>query len=135
MKLRWNVLGAVVLGLGLAGCGTTVGAACTLDNECGDMGFCINGSSPSAPAPNGPNLPPPPNTPGGYCSESCFPGKDDTCPTGSTCVSTGARADVSACFIKCTTNADCRTGYQCISNFRGSASPVCAAPDPATPGT
>ncbi|EPX63001.1 hypothetical protein D187_006411 [Cystobacter fuscus DSM 2262] len=119
MKLRWNVLGAVVLGLGLAGCGVTVGAACTSDEECGDMGFCITTA----------------NTPGGYCSESCFPGKDDTCPSGSTCVSTGARADVSACFIKCTTNADCRTGYQCISNFRGSAFPVCAAPDAPTPGT
>ena len=113
MKLRWNVLGALVLGLGLVGCGVTVGDACTSDTECGDMGFCINQV----------------NTPGGYCSQPCVPDKDSTCPTGSTCIRQGAASDVSACFLKCATNADCRTGYQCLSSFRGSAFSVCAAPN------
>ena len=113
MKLGWNVLGALVLGLGLVGCGATVGDACTSDTECGDMGFCINQV----------------NTPGGYCSQPCVPDKDSTCPTGSTCVRQGAASDVSACFLKCTTNSDCRSGYQCLSGFRGNAFSVCAAPN------
>jgi hypothetical protein len=117
MKLRWNVLGAVVLGLGLVGCGVTVGSSCTSDDECGDMGFCINQK----------------NTPGGYCSQPCVPFKDDTCPSGSTCVEQGASEHVSACFFKCTTNSDCRSSnYQCISNFRGNPFSVCAVPDPAS---
>lgn len=109
MKLRWNVLGAVVLGLGLVGCGATVGDACTVDDQCGDQGFCINQEY----------------TPGGYCSQSCVPGKDDTCPSGSTCVSEGAAKDVSACFLKCGSDADCRTGYKCVGNFKGNPAAVC----------
>jgi hypothetical protein len=109
MKLRWNVLGAVMLGLGLVGCGATVGDACTTDDECGDKGICINRGY----------------TPGGYCSQACVPGKDGTCPSGSTCVSEGASDDVSACFLRCTSAADCRQGYQCIGGFKGSPVAVC----------
>jgi hypothetical protein len=111
MKLRWNVLGVVVLGLGLGGCGSTVGDACTTDKECGDQGICINQGY----------------TPGGYCSQSCVPGKDDTCPSGSTCVSKGAADDVSACFLKCTETADCRTGYQCVGGYRDNPNSICVA--------
>jgi len=111
MKLRWNVLGAVVLGLGLVGCGATVGDACTTDGECGDKGLCINQGY----------------TPGGYCSQSCVPGKDETCPSGSTCVSEGADKDVSACFRKCGSDKDCRTGYHCVGGFKGNNNPLCVA--------
>lgn len=113
MKLCWNVLGAVVLGLGLVGCGATVGDACTTDVDCGDAGFCINRDY----------------TPGGYCSQSCVPGKDETCPSGSTCVSKGAANDVSACFLKCKSNDDCRTGYRCVGGFNDNPNSICVAAD------
>ena len=112
MKLRWNVLGAMLLGLGLVGCGATVGDACTTDADCGDKGFCINNQE---------------FTPGGYCSQSCVPGKDDTCPTGSSCVSQGYAENVSACFLLCGSNDDCRTGYRCQGGFRGNPASVCVA--------
>ena len=112
MKLRWNVLGAVLLGLGLMGCGATVGDACTTDADCGDKGFCINNQE---------------FTPGGYCSQSCVPGKDDTCPTGSSCVSEGYSGDVSACFLRCGSNDDCRTGYRCQGGFKGNPASICVA--------
>ncbi|WNG34675.1 hypothetical protein F0U61_14245 [Archangium violaceum] len=108
MKLSWNVLGMVVLGLGLVGCGSTVGDACTTDGECGDKGICINRDV----------------TPGGYCSQACVPGKDDTCPTGSTCVSKGATDDVSACFLKCSSADDCRAGYRCVG-VKGNPNAIC----------
>ncbi len=111
MKLCWNVLGAVVLALGLVGCGATVGDACTTDGDCGDTGICINRDY----------------TPGGYCSQACVPGKDDTCPSGSTCVSEGASNDVSACFRRCSSAADCRQGYLCIGDFKGNPAAVCVA--------
>ncbi len=109
MKLRWNVLGAVLLGLGLVGCGSTVGDACTTDVDCGDKGLCINDRY----------------TPGGYCSQSCVPGRDETCPSGSTCVSRGAASDVSACFRKCAKDSDCRSGYKCSGNFRDNPNTIC----------
>lgn len=112
MKLRWNVLGVVLLGLGLVGCGATVGDACTTDADCGDQGLCINNQE---------------YTPGGYCSQACAPGKDDTCPTGSICVSQGYAGDVSACFLECKTSDDCRAGYRCASGFKGNPNPVCVA--------
>jgi len=112
MKLSWSVLGAVVLGLGLVGCGATVGDACTTDNDCGGQGICINNRE---------------YTPGGYCSQSCVPGKDKTCPSGSTCVSEGAADDVSACFLLCQRDEDCRTGYRCRGDFKGNAAAICVA--------
>src|SRR5688572_19426279 len=111
MKLRWNVLGVVVLGLGLVGCGATVGDACTTDKECGDKGICIHQD----------------HTPGGYCSQSCVPGKDDTCPSGSTCVSEGASTDVSVCFLRCKDATDCRDGYQCVGGFKENPHSICVA--------
>jgi hypothetical protein len=110
MKLRWSVLGAVVLGLGLVGCGATVGDACTTDDDCGSQGICINNRE---------------YTPGGYCSQSCVPGKDQTCPSGSTCVSEGASNDVSACFLECSSSTDCRSGYQCVGGFKNNPARVC----------
>ena len=112
MKLRWSVLGAVVLGLGLVGCGATVGDACTTDDDCGSQGICINNRE---------------YTPGGYCSQSCVPGKDQTCPSGSTCVSEGASNDVSACFLECSTSTDCRGGYQCVGGFKNNPARVCVS--------
>ena len=110
--LRWSVLGAVVLGLGLVGCGATVGDACTTDGNCGSQGICITNRD---------------YTPGGYCSQSCVPGKDNTCPSGSTCVSKGADEDVSACFRECKQSTDCREGYQCVGGFKGNPGNVCVA--------
>lgn len=112
MKRRWNVWSVLVLGLGLVGCGRTVGDSCTADAECGDKAFCINQDY----------------TPGGYCSQACKPDKEDTCPSGSTCVSQGAASDTSACFILCSTNDDCRKGYQCISGYKGNIHTLCVAP-------
>ena len=113
MKRRWNVWGVVMWGVGLMGCASTVGDACTTDGDCGHQGFCINQGY----------------TPGGYCSQACLSGNDATCPSGSTCVSTGATADTSACFLKCKTSSDCRKGYQCLGDFKGSATTVCVAPE------
>jgi hypothetical protein len=87
-----------------------VGDACTTDADCGDKGFCINNQA---------------FTPGGYCSQSCVPGKDETCPTGSSCVRKGYGEDVSACFLKCRSNDDCRTGYRCEGGFQGNPNSVC----------
>jgi hypothetical protein len=113
MKLRWNGLGAVVLGLGLVGCGSTVGDACTTHEDCGAQGICINQDY----------------TPGGYCSQACVPGRDETCPSGSTCVSEGASKDVSSCFQRCDRSADCRRGYQCVGGFKGNPHSLCIAAD------
>ena len=113
MTRRWRLWGVLVLGWVLAGCGRTVGDACTTHPECGDQGFCINQGY----------------TPGGYCSQACLPGRDETCPSGSTCVSMGAATDASACFLECKTNNDCRKGYQCISGFQGNLHALCVAPE------
>jgi hypothetical protein len=112
MKIRWSAVGALVLGLGLAGCGSTVGDACTVNEDCGSRAICINRSY----------------TPGGYCSQTCVPGDDATCPSGATCVREGASGDVSACFLRCETNNDCRRGYRCLGGFRDNPYSVCVAP-------
>jgi hypothetical protein len=112
MKMFWNGLVAVLLGLGLVGCGATVGDACTTDDDCGSQGICINNQE---------------YTPGGYCSQSCVPGKDKTCPSGSTCVSEAASDDVSACFLLCQRDEDCRSGYRCRGGFKNNAASICVA--------
>ncbi|HSP77882.1 MAG TPA: hypothetical protein VLQ93_05110 [Myxococcaceae bacterium] len=109
MKIRWSVLGA--LALGLTGCAATVGDSCTVNEDCGNKGICINQGY----------------TPGGYCSQACVPGNDDTCPSGATCVSEGASKDVSACFLLCETNDYCRRGYRCVEGFKGNPASVCVA--------
>ncbi|MGQ0508683.1 MAG: hypothetical protein ACT4TC_25565 [Myxococcaceae bacterium] len=100
----------VLLGATLAGCGATVGDACTTVSECGNQ-LCINNKD---------------YTPGGYCSRQCTHGDDRTCPNGSTCIRNGA-GDFDACFRVCQTNSECRTGYTCAV-FRGSTQSVCVVP-------
>jgi hypothetical protein len=86
----------IILAVVLAGCGPTVGDACTTASDCTGK-ICINQDF----------------TPGGYCSLACDPGKDDSCPTGSVCVRNALSNNVSACFHTCNTSSDCRTGYVC----------------------
>jgi len=49
---------------------------------------------------------------GGYCSQFCDLANDD-CPSGSACLNSGLSLSHGICFDLCTTNADCRAGYQC----------------------
>lgn len=49
--------------------------------------------------------------PGGYCSlEPCT--ETQLCPVGSSCAALGGESN--ACFENCSSNADCRSGYECV---------------------
>jgi hypothetical protein len=111
MTKHWKMLATLALGLGLVGCGTTVGDACTTANDCGgDGALCITTRG---------------YLPGGYCSQACVPGNDETCPSGTTCIREGASGDVSACYLRCESNDDCRDGYKCVGGVRDNPYSVC----------
>lgn len=101
---------AVLAGLALAGCGATVGDACTTQRECG-AGLCLNRDF----------------TPGGYCSTACVLGGTD-CPAGSVCVDDAVGRNAPACLRSCRSASDCREGYVCRTE-RGSPTPVCVGPE------
>lgn len=87
-----------------------VGKACTADTECGS-GTCTQTLGlPGVP------------TPGGYCTLiGCA---DNTQCGGGTCVGT---APVSACYLSCKADTDCRSGYQCQDRAIGTmAAPMTA---------
>jgi hypothetical protein len=94
----------------LAGCGATIGDACTTEKDCGN-GVCLNRGF----------------TPGGYCSVSCTVG-GAACPTGSVCVDNAIGRDVSGCLRTCASSKDCRGGYVCKTE-RNSGTPVCVGPE------
>jgi hypothetical protein len=50
--------------------------------------------------------------PDGYCTQFCDLMNDD-CPSGAACVYQGLSQTNGFCFDLCTTDADCRAGYQC----------------------
>jgi hypothetical protein len=112
MKKQWKMLAVVALGLAAAGCGSSVGNACTVDKDCGlgEDAFCITGKS---------------ELPGGYCSKACVPGDDKTCPSDATCVREGSSKSVSACYSRCDKNEDCRGGYKCVGGVHGNPNKVC----------
>lgn len=110
MRVRLAVCTALVLAGFASGCGPTIGDACTVDSDCGNESVCINSKD---------------YAPGGYCSQPCAPGNDQTCPSGSTCVSKIASEDVSGCLLGCDRASDCRPGYACRAGVRGNPNLVC----------
>ncbi len=90
---RWIIAaGAAAL---LAGCGSSIGSACTTDQDCGGR-TCRSSSS----------------FPGGYCTENCVLSDSGSCPTGSTCVDHGGS---SICLRECADDTECRSGYVCLT--------------------
>ena len=61
-----------------------------------------------------------PGYPGGYCISGC--GVDADCPAASHCATTADGAQL--CVPDCTTNSDCRTGYECF-DWLGSGTNSC----------
>jgi hypothetical protein len=99
---------SAVLALGLlAGCGATIGDACTTDQDCGGRS-CRSDKS----------------FPGGYCTQSCVVGDSSTCPSGAKCVQ---HHDSALCLRQCAENSECRTGYTC-HDFKGQGN-YCLSPD------
>src|SRR5689334_14518554 len=89
-------LGLAMLGwlLTASACGPTMGDPCTSPKDCANQ-LCLNRTQ----------------LPGGYCSKSCTVTETNSCPAGSTCYANGADTNVPSCFLTCTKNEDCRTGY------------------------
>lgn len=98
----------MILPIVFAGCGATIGDACTTSRDCGS-GQCLNRDF----------------TPGGYCSVGC---SDRGCPAGSVCVEDAIGRDVSGCLRSCRSNAECREGYLCKTE-KNSSTPVCVGPE------
>lgn len=92
----------------LAGCGATVGDACTTSADCG-----------------GAICPTEDWAPGGYCTRECNRGAP-TCPVGTVCVDEALGKNRDGCMRECFSVRDCRNGYTCRS-IRGSGS-VCVGP-------
>jgi hypothetical protein len=92
----------------------TVGAACTADTDCTQMGAsCI------LPGTNS-------NWPGGYCTVKGCP--TTACPDGTDCQQGATGLGAFTCFFKCSSDADCRSGYKCceITKPSGTGVKVCA---------
>ena len=85
-----------------------IGAACTRDFQCSIEGYCLEA-----------NL----GFPGGYCSQGCE-GTGSPCPPGAVCVGEGFTTG-SSCHVACTSNADCRGGYQCLPVAAGGSAKAC----------
>jgi hypothetical protein len=68
-----------------------------------------------------------PAYPGGYCSATCA--SDSQCIPGSTCA-TAEKAQLSSaiCAKRCETQADCRSGYECLDAGHGKT--ACLPPSP-----
>jgi hypothetical protein len=86
---------AIPVVLLMSACGATVGDPCTVASDCSNQ-ICINQ----------------PWAPGGYCSKTCTPGDNASCPSGSTCID-GGNGPTAACFRVCAMDSDCRSGYVC----------------------
>lgn len=85
------------------------GAPCTDATECGPAGSpwqCLTGAG----------------FPGGYCGATgCDPADEQTCPLDATCydATPGALDGTEFCGRNCTSNMDCRMGYQCLPSGVG----------------
>src|SRR4051794_5183749 len=104
----------------MIGCGSEakpagqVGAACAADSDCKQMGAsCI------LPGTNS-------TWDGGYCTVKGCPAV--ACPDGTFCQQGNTKLGNTTCFLKCTTEADCRTGYRCCESTMPTGTKVCAAP-------
>jgi hypothetical protein len=93
---RFGAVGFATAMLTIAGCGPTIGDACTTAADCGNQ-LCLNQ----------------PYAPGGYCSKACSLSDEHSCPSGSTCVANGNGEGNHACFRLCGDKKDCRAGYEC----------------------
>ena len=104
-------MGALLLGAGMSsGCGSSIGDACTTDQDCGGR-TCDSDH----------------RFPGGYCTEHCVVGDASTCPSGSTCA---AHHDETLCLRSCAEragNTECRNGYLCKA-FKSEGT-FCLSPD------
>jgi len=88
----------VVLGgslLALTGCNqVTVGLSCTTKDNCVPGQICYQ-------------------APGGFCTRGCTEaGNSIDCPSGTICIAFDA--DNQVCSPTCSSNGDCRDGYQCV---------------------
>lgn len=79
----------------LGACAPIVGDACEDQTDCGQRLYCELAM------------------PGGYCtSRNCA---TNPCPDEGVCIR--FNADVSYCMKPCTSEADCRSGYACVTDF------------------
>jgi hypothetical protein len=79
-----------------------IGGPCAMDGDC-EVGVCIT------------------EYPGGYCTiRNCDP-VTNPCPQGTSCQG-GGMIGSTACFVDCTSPADCRPDYDCCGPM------VCGAP-------
>lgn len=79
----------------MAACQPAVGDACEVQTDCGRTMYCER------------------SLPGGYCTvRSCHV---TPCPEDSTCVIFDP--DTSFCMALCDTNGDCRSSYQCVTDY------------------
>jgi hypothetical protein len=97
---------AVLLALGALGCGSSIGDACSTDQDCGGRTCGLADAFP-----------------GGYCTQRCTLGDDGTCPTGASCHVHHGEVD---CLRTCHEDVECRSGYTC-HKFNGDG-PFCLAP-------
>ncbi len=100
----------ILAALVFAGCGPTIGDACTTERDCG-AGLCLNRDF----------------TPGGTCSLPCSVG-GAACPAGSVCVDGAIGRDSPGCLRSCRSVMDCRSGYVCKTE-RNSSTPICVGPE------
>jgi hypothetical protein len=78
-----------------AACQPAVGDACEVQTDCGRTMYCER------------------SLPGGYCTvRSCHV---TPCPEDSTCVIFDP--DTAYCMALCDTDGDCRSSYQCVTDF------------------
>ena len=101
-----GALASVALAVLLGSCASSIGDACTTDQDCGGRSCQSSGSFP-----------------GGYCTENCVVGDDGSCPNGSSCVDHHGGG---FCLRICADNNECRTGYVC-EPFHG-AGAYCLTP-------
>ena len=78
-----------------AGCSAIVGDSCTTQTDCGSAMYCEL------------------SLPDGYCTlKDCV---YHSCPDSGVCVR--FTEDTSYCMLQCKSNADCRGGYRCVTDF------------------
>jgi hypothetical protein len=100
----------ILMLVGLAGCGPTVGDPCTTTADCGGA-ECLNRAF----------------APGGYCSKACSSSAGHACPSGTVCVRDALGRHADGCLRACVAPKDCRVGYTCVV-ANDSVTTVCLGP-------
>ena len=86
---------AAFIAVPASACSAVVGDACETQTDCGASMFCER------------------SMPDGYCTlTNCI---ERTCPDEGVCISFDP--DTSYCMAPCTSNGDCRDGYECVEGF------------------